>query len=91
MSQWRVRVVLPEADGGQSLLVSALAQVPVAGLRFAGEEASGDMIIELAEDSALDDLLRILHEMSPQVFISRADGSERQIKVRRLAPGPAPR
>ena len=53
------------------------------------------MIVELAEDSALDDLLRTLHEISPQVFISRVgpsetSGSGRPIKVRRLAPGTVP-
>lgn len=90
MTQWRIRVVLPEADGGRNVLASALAQLPVTGLRFADEEPSGDMIIELAEDSALDDLLRTLHGISPQVFISRAGDEQgaRPIKVRRLAPGP---
>ncbi|HEX9063879.1 MAG TPA: hypothetical protein VF843_02160 [Streptosporangiaceae bacterium] len=107
MTQWRIRVVLPDADDGRGVLTSALAELPVTGLRFtadgdgtapAGNQIAGppgDMIVELAEDSALDDLLRTLHEISPQVFISRVgdhgpvDGG-RPIKVRRLAPGTVP-
>lgn len=107
MTQWRIRVVIPDADNGRTVLTTALARLPVTGLRFAGdsdaaesvpgliEPAAGDMIVDLAEDSALDDLLRTLHEISPQVFISRAGatgtgGNERPIKVRRLAPGTVP-
>ena len=104
MTQWRIRVVMPEADDRRTVLASALAQLPVTGLRLAGDgeggepagegvaEPAGDMIVDLAEDGALDDLLRTLHEISPQVFISRVTppengGSGRPIKVRRLAPG----
>jgi len=84
--------MLPEADAGRAVLISALAQLPVTGLL---ESAAGDMIVELAEDGALDDLLRALHAISPQVFISRVGAPEaradgRQIKVRRLAPGTVP-
>ncbi len=99
MTQWRIRVLLPEAEGRRHVLTSALADLPVTGLRFTGDddpsEAASDMIVELDEDSALDDLLRTLHEISPQVFISRAgvagvDAGGQQIKVRRLAPGTVP-
>ena len=58
-------------------------------------EVTGDVIVELGEDSALADLLRALHEISPQVFISRVPAPEpavaaaaaQSIRVRKLAPG----
>ena len=52
-------------------------------------ETSGDVIVELGEDEALDDLLRTLHEVSPHVFISRVGSGEGEpgqpIRVRRLS------
>jgi hypothetical protein len=94
MTRWRIRLVVPEADGGKRALRSALAQAPVTGVRLDPPgvevaELTGDVIIELGEEEALGDLLRALHEISPQVFISRVHSPEadpsQQIKVSKLA------
>lgn len=99
MTQWRIRLAIPEAGTGRDVVTSALGQLPVAGLQVLADgglsESAADMVVELADDSALDDLLRALHEISPQVSISRVGGrgtggSEQRIKVRRLAPGTVP-
>jgi hypothetical protein len=109
MAQWRIRVTVPDAPSGQSALQSALAQMPVTDVRIdppdarAAEmtaEMTGDVIVEVGEDSALADLLRALHAISPQVFISRVPAPEptaaavaagaaagQSIRVRKLAPG----
>ncbi len=111
MTQWRIRLMVPEADVGRRALRIALAQAPVTGVRLATSgaevadltgaevadltgaevaELTGDVIIELGEDEALGDLLRALHDISPQVFISRVTSPEadpdQPIKVRKLAP-----
>lgn len=97
MTQWRIRVVVPEAAAGRRALRRALAQAPGTVVRLEPPgvnvaETSGDVIVELGEDEALEDLLRILHEVSPHVFISRvsADGSDESesgqpIRVRKLS------
>lgn len=94
MAQWRIRVVVPEAAAGQRALRHALAQAPGTVVRLEPPgvdlaETSGDVIVELGEDEALDDLLRTLHEVSPHVFISRVGSEEvepgQPIRVRRLS------
>ena len=100
MAQWRIRITVPDVASGQSVLRNALAQVAVTDLRLdprgAGSaELTGDVIVELGEDGALADLLRTLHEISPQVSISRVPSPEQTaaaaaasqpIRVSRLAP-----
>ncbi len=81
MALWRIRVTVPEAPSGRHVLTSALAQVPVTHLRLDppgvdAAELTGDVIVELAEDEALAELLHTLHEISPQVFISRVAAPE---------------
>jgi hypothetical protein len=96
MTQWRIRVSVPEAAAGQHALRSALAQVagiaqvPAVRLDPPGvdvAELTGDVIVELGTDEALGDLLRTLHEISPQVFISRVSAPEpgQAIRVRKLS------
>jgi hypothetical protein len=94
MAQWRIRVVVPEAAAGQRALRRALAQAPGTVVRLEPPgvdlaETSGDVIVELGEDEALDDLLRTLHEVSPHVFISAVGSEEvepgQPIRVRRLS------
>jgi|SRR5690348_8483294 hypothetical protein len=92
MTQWRIRVVVPEAAAGQRALRRALSQAPGTVVRLEPPgvdlaETSGDVIVELSEDEALDDLLRILHEVSPHVFISRVSEGEpgQPIRVRKLS------
>jgi hypothetical protein len=91
MTQWRIRVVVPEAGAGWHALRDVLAQTPVTDLRLdpAGTEATemtGDVIVEPGNDEALGDLLRTLHEISPQVLVSRVGsaGPDQPIRVRRL-------
>lgn len=95
MTQWMIRLVVPEAAAGRRALRTALAQASVTGVRLDPPgldvtELTGDVTIELAEDGALGDLLRALHEISPQVFISRVSapepGAGQPIRVRKLAP-----
>jgi hypothetical protein len=94
MTQWRVRVVVPEAPAGRRALRRALAQAPGTVVRLdppgvGVAETPGDVIVELGEDEALDDLLRTLHEVSPYVFISRVEPPEPEsgqpIRVRKLS------
>lgn len=93
MTQWRIRLMMPDADGGKRALRRALAQAPVTGVRLDPPgvevaELTGDVIVELGEEEALGDLLRALHEISPQVFISRVGSPEadagQPIKVTKL-------
>lgn len=93
MTQWRIRVVVPEAAAGRRALRRALAEAPGTVVRIDPPgvdvaETSGDVIVELGEDEALDDLLRTLHEVSPHVFISRAGSPAQEpdppIRVTRL-------
>jgi hypothetical protein len=105
MTQWRIRLAVPEADVGKRALRSALAQAPVTSVRLdpSGAEVAeltdvevneltSEVIIELEKEEALGDLLRALHEISPQVFISRVGSPEPEpdpdqpIRVRKLAP-----
>lgn len=95
MAQWRIRVIVPAAPDGRQVLRSALADVSVTESRLIPPvadtaETTGEVVVELGEDDALHDLLRTLHEISPQVFISRVGSpepaaSEPAIRVRRLS------
>ena len=93
MTQWRIRVVVPEAPAGRRALRRALTQAPGTvvhvdppGVDLA--DTPGDVIVEVGEDEALEDLLRTLHEVSPHVFISRVNASESEadqpIRIRRF-------
>jgi hypothetical protein len=96
MAQWRIRVIMPAGPGGEQALRAALAQVPATELQLGpagpnGDSPAGDVVVELREEDGLPDLLRALHEISPQVFISRVPQDEattaasgRKIRVRNL-------
>ncbi len=95
MAQWRIRVIVPEAPDGRQVLKSALADVSVTQSRLIPPsadtaETTGEVVVDLGEDDALHDLLRTLHEISPQVFISRVGspepaGADPAIRVRKLS------
>ena len=95
MAQWRIRIIVPEAPDGRQVLKSALADVSVTESRLMPPsadtaETTGEVVVDLGEDDALHDLLRTLHEISPQVFISRVGSPEPApadpaIRVRRLS------
>ena|ERR1022692_3042343 len=94
MAQWRIRIIVPAAPDGRQVLKSALAAVSVTESRLMppvadSAETTGEVVVDLGEDDALHDLLRTLHEISPQVFISRVGSpepaaSDPAIRVRRL-------
>ncbi|HUZ53431.1 MAG TPA: hypothetical protein VMU94_13010 [Streptosporangiaceae bacterium] len=95
MAQWRIRVIVPAAPDGRQVLKSALAHVAVTESRLIPPsadtaETTGEVVVDLGEDDALHDLLRTLHEISPQVFISRVgspepDAGDLAIRVRKLS------
>ena len=95
MAQWRIRVIVPAAPDGRQVLKSALADVSVTESRLIppsadAAETTGEVVVDLGEDDALHDLLRTLHEISPQVFISRVGapepaGADPAIRVRKLS------
>jgi hypothetical protein len=95
VAQWRIRVIVPEAPDGRKVLKSALADVSVTESRLIPPsaetaETTGEVVVDLGEDDALHDLLRTLHEISPQVFISRVGSPEPAradpaIRVRKLS------
>lgn len=97
MAQWKIRVVVPDGPDGHEALAAALAEVPAAELQLAPPipgvtQLTGDVVIELSEERSLPDLLHALHELSPQVFISRipqgeprtASAAGRKMRVRKL-------
>jgi hypothetical protein len=94
MAQWRIRVIVPAAPDGRRVLKSALAGVSVTQSRLIPpiadtSETTGEVVVDVGEDDALHDLLRTLHEISPQVFISRVGSpepaaSDPAIRVRKL-------
>ena len=95
MAQWRIRLIVPAVPDGRQVLKSALADVSVTESRLIPPtadtaETTGEVVVDLGEDDALHDLLRTLHEISPQVFISRVGSPEPAaadpaIRVRKLS------
>ena len=95
MTQWRIRAVVPDGPGGDQALQDALATFPGPKMRLVRLGAdqdgpTGDVVVELSEESSLPDLLHALHEISPQVFVSRVSADEiaqpaqSGIRIRRL-------
>jgi hypothetical protein len=78
MTLWRIRVAVPDDPTSRGALTSALAGQPVSGVRVLPGRASGssttsELVVELPQDDGLATVLSALHEISPQVFVSRAD------------------
>ena len=78
MPMWKIRVILPDDARGRDALKAALAPYPAGGpqVQEGGAdppEMTGDVVIELHDGEPIGDLLHALHEISPQVFVSRAD------------------
>jgi len=81
MPTWNIRVILPDDPASHDALHSALAAHPPSSVRLESRgpgsaETTGDVVVELREDEPLGDLLHALHEISPQVFISRSSTQE---------------
>lgn len=86
MTLWRIRVAVPDDPASRGALNSALAGQPVSGVRVlpgraAAPATTSEIVVELPQDENLATVLSALHEISPQVFVSRAD---------RPAPEPSP-
>ncbi len=81
MHQWRIRIAVPDDPGSRSALNDVLAAQPAARLRElpgrSGRPATtGEIVVELPQDDGLVTVLSALHQISPQVFVSRADMPE---------------
>ena len=79
MAMWRIRINLANDPRSRERLDEVLASQHVQAIRLTprlDDEAalSGDVVLELPRDDALGDMLTALHTISPQVFVSRADG-----------------
>lgn len=77
MTLWRIRIAVPDDPASRGALTSALAGQSVSGLRvLPGRPASAEtseIVVDLPQDDGLATVLSALHEISPQVFVSRAD------------------
>jgi hypothetical protein len=80
MTLWRIRVAVPDDPGGHGALTSALAGQQVSGLRVLpgrpANSTASEIVVELPQDDGLATVLSALHEISPQVFVSRAETPE---------------
>jgi hypothetical protein len=81
MTLWRIRVAVPDDPASRGALNSALAGQPVSDVRVLPSRAATSMttseiVVELPRDDNLATVLSALHEISPQVFVSRADAPE---------------
>jgi hypothetical protein len=78
MPLWRIRIAVPDDPGSRSALNKVLATQPAAQLRelpgrTARAATTGEIVVELPQDDGLVSVLSALHQISPQVFVSRAD------------------
>lgn len=78
MTLWRIRIAVPDDPVSRGALNSALGGQPVSGVRVmpgraAASPATSEIVVELPQDDNLATVLSALHEISPQVFVSRAD------------------
>jgi hypothetical protein len=81
MPLWRIRIAVPDDPGSRSALDNVLAAQSAARLRDvparSGKSArTSEILVELPEDDGLVSVLSALHQISPQVFVSRADMPE---------------
>jgi hypothetical protein len=92
MPLWRIRIAVPDDTGSRSALDALLAAQPAARLRevpgrTARAATAGEIVVELPQDDDLVGVLSALHQISPQVFVSRADTQEPASEPERVAPG----
>jgi hypothetical protein len=82
MPLWRIRIAVPDDVGSRSALDKVLASQPKARLREVPARNGGksartsEIVVELPQDDGLVSVLSALHQISPQVFVSRADMPE---------------
>jgi hypothetical protein len=96
MPLWRIRIAVPDDPGSRSALNDVLAAQPAARLRelpgrSARASTTGEIVVELPQDDGLVNVLSALHQISPQVFVSRADTPDTTADPSALVPpGPLP-
>ncbi len=95
MPLWRIRIAVPDDPSSRDALNNVLAAQPAARLRelpgrSARSSTTGEIVVELPQDDGLVSVLSALHQISPQVFVSRADMPDPESEPERVASGPAP-
>lgn len=75
---WRIRLALPGGPDSRAVLNEALAGQPVSQILLTPRggdtaEITGEVMLDLTRDEGLGALLSVLHTISPQVLVSRAD------------------
>ncbi len=78
MIKWRIRLTLSDDPHSRALFHEALADQPVSVVRLEPRgsdkaEITGEVMVELGQDEGLGIMLSALHNISPQVFVTRAD------------------
>jgi hypothetical protein len=78
MIKLRIRLTLSDDPRSRALFHEALADQPASVVRLVPlgtdtAEITGEVLVELAQDEGLGAMLGALHNISPQVFVSRAD------------------
>ena len=75
MPLWRIRIAMSDDRRSQELLTAALVGQRVCSRLMSRHDnkMSVDVIIELTDADGLGTLLRDLHMISPQVFVSSAE------------------
>ncbi len=78
MFLWRIRITLPDEPHQVTSLRRALADTAVHLLQVVpkggdSRAVSADFVIELPDDERLGAVLGVLHQMSPQVYLSRIE------------------
>ena len=77
MVMWRIRLNLSDDPRSRARLNEVLSRHQVTALRLSPRadtdaELAGDVVLALAGDDELGDMLAALHSISPRVFVSRA-------------------
>jgi hypothetical protein len=95
MPLWRIRIAVPDDPGSRDALDEVLAAQPAARLREVPGRSprsapAGEIVVELPQDDGLVSVLSALHQISPQVFVSRADMPDSESDPERVASSSAP-
>jgi hypothetical protein len=77
MTLWRFRITIADDPRTQQLLTAALAEQRVSALAMSarGTDVVGEVTVELPSPDDVGTLLNDLHGISPQVFVTSANGS----------------
>ncbi len=85
MALWKIRIRLSDDPHSRAQLDLALAGQRVKDVTFAPSDAdsaemAGDVVLELPQEEDLGSVLGALHQISPQVFVSRVDDDQSAAK-----------